>query len=137
METRRLPALTRQLINACGGLEEAACACRISKSRLSECQTPLAGAFLPIDVVASLEAYCGEPIISRALVEARPSAASAAGLVTDAIECAEEASALQRLVRRRAGGKPMSQRERDELVAAAELIEGHLAAVRADLEGAQ
>ena len=92
MESRRLPSLTRQLIKACGGIDEASTACCLKRSRLGECQIPGSGAFLPIDVVAALEQYCGEPIISRALVEARPAYVHTAGLLTEALDTAEEAS---------------------------------------------
>lgn len=92
--------LARELIAACGGLDEAAGACRLKKSRLSECQVPGSGAFLPIDAVCELEAYCGRPLVSQAMVDARPAAAEPGPLADEACGTAEDASDLQRLVRR-------------------------------------
>jgi hypothetical protein len=70
---RRAHALAaRRLIAACGGLIEAAAACRVGKSQLADYQAAEGLGFMPADVMADLEAYCGSPIYSRMLVEARP-----------------------------------------------------------------
>lgn len=86
----------RLLIKACGGLEEAAAipTCRLKKSRLQECQDHNSGAFLPIDVVAELEAYCGQPIYSRELVDCRPAAADGASLLKEACKTVEVTTSL-------------------------------------------
>lgn len=69
MTPMRHSQLARLLIKECGGLEDAAKACRLSKSQLSNAQLPHHDAVLAIDVVADLEAYCGKPIYSSALVD--------------------------------------------------------------------
>jgi hypothetical protein len=93
--------LARQLIAACGGLIEAASAdgCRLEKSRLSEFCDPKSGAFMPADVMAALEAYCGEPLYSRAICEERPANVVARHVLTETCEAAELSLALQQLVR--------------------------------------
>lgn len=77
MTPREHARLARLLIRACGGLEEAAGACRVGKTSLSNYQNPHLGDFIPADVMADLEEHCGEPIYSRALFEARPEVAQA------------------------------------------------------------
>jgi hypothetical protein len=57
---------------------------------------------MPADVIADLEAHCGEPIYSRALVEHRPSAINAAELLTETMETTEVAAALMSYVRKAA-----------------------------------
>lgn len=74
---RWLKLKTKLLIKACGGLEEASAACAAScrpysVSHLSRCQRPETPDFLPVDIVLSLEAYCGEPLVTAAMAEVRP-----------------------------------------------------------------
>lgn len=118
--------LARQLIEACGGLEESETVSRLKRSRLSECQTPGSGAYLPIDVVADLEAYCGRPIYSQALVDARPAVEAAAGIMQEACEATEETGALLRVVRQAVADGHLTPRERD-------LIEAAIGTVSAEL----
>lgn len=126
--------LARGLITACGGLDEAAGACRLKKSRLSECQTTGGDHYLPIDVVAELEAYCGRPLYSQALVDARPAAGGQA-LVDEACDVAEGASALQRLVRElQAQQRPITPREKTVIDAAVLKLEAELRDVRATVD---
>lgn len=54
---------------------------------------------MPADVIAALEAYCGEPHYSRAISEERPAAAIARHVLTEACEAAEMTLGLQQLVR--------------------------------------
>lgn len=120
MNARQIALLTQQLIKACGGLEEASDACKqiarhYSVQQLSRCQTPGSGCFLPLDIVAALEGYCGEPVISRAFVEARPAASEARDLVKEACEAAETVSDLQREIRLAASDGVITQAERDRL----------------------
>lgn len=96
---RWLKLKTRQLIDRCGGLEEASRACRetcrpYSVPHLSRCQVPTAPDYLPIDIVLCLEAYCGEPIITGAMAEARPSAVVAGDLRDELTDVITGGSAL-------------------------------------------
>ncbi|MCX7585041.1 hypothetical protein [Phenylobacterium sp. 58.2.17] len=99
MNRRQHARLARQLIEACGGLVEASGACRVGKSQLGECQNPHGDSYLPADVIFDLEAYCGKPIYSRALFEARPEVVQAKNLIDEACGAAEAAMKLQATVR--------------------------------------
>lgn len=107
--------LARELIEACGGLLEAEGACRVRKSQLSDYQSGHVEAFMPADVMADLEAYCGRPIYSRALCEARPEAIEAACLKDEACEAAERVTDLQRKIRLAANDGVLTPTERNEL----------------------
>lgn len=64
--------LARELIDACGGLEEAAAACRVRKSALSGYQNPEDASTMPADVMDALEEYAGQgPTYSGAIAERR------------------------------------------------------------------
>lgn len=106
MNSRRHANLAKQLINACGGLEEAAAACRVGKSSLSDYQLPQISAFMPADVMADLEGYCGEPIYSRAIAESRPSEPTAGDVLTETHEAVQAAAALLPLAMAVKAGKP-------------------------------
>lgn len=72
MNPKRHAKLARDLIEACGGLAEAANNSRVGVSTLSTYQNPNEHATMPADVMADLEAYCGEPIYSREIASIRP-----------------------------------------------------------------
>lgn len=136
--TARMHALlARKLIAACGGLDEAAGACRLNKSRLSECQTPgEEPAFLPADAVADLEAYCGQPIYSRALVDARPAAPDRRDVVERISDAVEDMAELQRLARRlMSTTRPMSINEYRLIAAALLKLREQLGDAMASLDG--
>ena len=99
MNRRQHARLARQLIEACGGLVESSGVCRIGKSQLGDCQNPHGEAYLPADVIFDLEAYCGKPIYSRAMFEARPETVAAMNLIDEACGAAEAAMRLQTTVR--------------------------------------
>lgn len=94
MNSRRHASLARQLIDACGGLEEAARECRVGKSTLSDYQNVSEPATMPADVMADLEAYCGEPIYSGAIADCRPHAVLPADALTETHETVQAAAAL-------------------------------------------
>lgn len=106
MTPRKHARLAHQLIAACGGLDEAAAACRVGKSTLSTYQNPQETATMPADVMADLEAYCGEPIYSREIAESRPSAPVAGNALTETHEVVQAAAALLPLVSDMIVGKP-------------------------------
>ena len=124
------------LIDACGGLRVAADVCRLGKSRLSEISVPGGAHFMPADVIADLEAYCGRPIYSQAPVEARPGYAESQGLLTEACETTEQAAELQRLARGLAG-RPLDRASREQLLADADKLEAHIRAIRATATGGE
>jgi len=114
---RRAHALAaRRLIAACGGLIEAAAACRVGKSQLADYQAAEGLGFMPADVMADLEAYCGTPVYSRMLVEARPAGPETFDLAREACDAAEAAGRLQRGARQAADDGAITERERRELV---------------------
>jgi hypothetical protein len=101
MSNARHASLAGQLYAACDGVPEIlkVGACRLDKTRLYEFADPRAGAYMPADVIADLEAYCGQPIYSQQLLENRPSAVEAKALMTETMELAEFTVALMGYVR--------------------------------------
>lgn len=94
MNSRRHASLARQLIDACGSLDEAARECRVGKSTLSDYQNVAETATMPADVMADLEAYCGEPIYSSAIADCRPHKPAVADALTETHETVQAAAAL-------------------------------------------
>lgn len=118
LDARRHAYLARELIKACGGLVAAAGACRLSRSQLSSITDPATTSFMPADVMADLEAYCGEPLYSRALVEARPAERDLQDFLTEILEGSEAMLGLQAFVRLELRGGHVNQldeRRRREL----------------------
>src|SRR5690348_7812019 len=64
-----LKAFTRTLIEQAGGLEAAAARTRVGKTQLGEYAAVGEAAFMPIDVVADLEADIGDAPVSRELAK--------------------------------------------------------------------
>lgn len=62
-----LKAFTRTLIEQAGGLEAAASRTRVGKTQLGEYAAPGEAPFMPIDVVADLEADVGDAPVTREL----------------------------------------------------------------------
>lgn len=120
LNDRQQAATVRRLIAACGGLEEASRACTTgarpySVTQLSRCQTAGSGCFLPSDIIACLEDYCGDAIFGRALVEARPSGVMIDCAMTEASETTEVAASFQSKVRRAVADGVVSLEEQIEL----------------------
>lgn len=114
LNRRQHAELCRLLIAACGGLEESVAHCRVSKTRLADYQAPGGETFMPGDVIADLEAYCGEPVYSRVLVAASPNQAAKADLLSEIFDVSEGAVELQAMARKaKAGG--LTERERRDL----------------------
>ena len=125
MSNARHASLVAQLYAACGGVPDivAAQACRLDKTRLYEFKEPKAGAYMPADVIADLEAYCGDPIYSRAMLEHRPAAVHAKALLTETMETAEVSVALMSVVRKATEDgdvDPAERRAIDKLLVALE-----------------
>lgn len=117
MNRRRHAMLARLLLGECGTLSEASAATtrKISVAQLSDYQSAHGESFMPADVIADLEAYCGRPVYSRALFEARPEAAEARDLVVEACEAAEGVTELQREIRLAAADGVITPAERTKL----------------------
>lgn len=120
MNRRRHATLSRMLIEACGGLVEAAEFCRVGKSQLGDYQNADGEGFMPADVISALEAHCGQPIYSRALFEAQPAATEAKRLTEEACEAAESVTDLQREIRLAAADGKITPAEKRRLAARAE-----------------
>lgn len=135
---RWLKLKTRQLIDRCGGLDEASRACRetcrpYSVPHLSRCQVPTAPDFLPIDIVLCLEAYCGEPIITGAMAEARPSAVEAGDLRDELTDVVTGGSALLARLRSMLADDDLDPAERAEMAAGLEALLGEVQQAQAAL----
>lgn len=116
---------TKQLIKACGGLPEASRVCgedarAYSVPHLSRCQNVNAPDFMPIDIVLCLESYCGEPVVSAALAEARPSAVEAGDFRDELSDVVEGAAALLGRYRSMLADKRLDAAERVQLYAGLE-----------------
>lgn len=112
MNRRRHATLARLLIEACGGLAEAAEHCRIGKSQLADCQSPHGVAYLPADAMAALEAHCGQAIYSAAIAGALPDTQMAGCIRDEAAEAAEAAVDLSRDIRLAAADGVITPAER-------------------------
>lgn len=134
MNSRQHALLARQLIAACGGLNEAPRACRLNRSRLAEFQDPDAGAFMPADVMGDLERYCGEAIYSRALAD-DPRAAGDGDLASESAETVEDAALLQRFVRLALKRGRLTPRERTDIVKSAVQLQILLGRLIASADG--
>lgn len=116
MSDRLLALMTEKLIARCGGLSEASIACAelarpYSVTQLSRCQTVGSGCYLPIDIVAALERYCGEPVVSRALADRSTVDVAGARLADLACVFSEQASDVQRHLRKALADDRLSPRE--------------------------
>lgn len=141
MDALRHAHLARLLIAACGGVDEITSAepafCRVGRTQLFDYGNDnKADAFMPADVIAQLEEYCGEPIYSRALVENRPSVVLAKTLLTEACETTEMAAQLQHLVRTALADDRLTPKERRKIQHQISGLEQQIREARAALEGA-
>jgi len=126
----------RVLIAACGGLEEAAGVCRVSKSQLARFQDGSTADCMPVEVVADLELYCGAASYSGALVAlatARREAHKVGQLMDEACDASEAAASLQAMAREAGRDGHLSERERRQLTLATEKAMRELADVQAVL----
>jgi hypothetical protein len=137
---RWLKLKTRQLIDRCGGLDEASRACRetcrpYSVPHLSRCQVPTAPDFLPIDIVLCLEAYCGEPIITGAMSEARPSAVVAGELRDELADIVEGGAAAMARCRAAMADGHLDAGERADLATSLDNLAEEVRQAQAALAG--
>ncbi len=134
MNAMRHALLARQLIAACGGLAEAASACRLGRASLSRIQDPRAAQYMPADAIADLEAYCGEPIYSRAMTAARPGQATAETVMAEACDTVAAAAEMLQAARAAASDGEISPAELRLLETAFAKVETQLAEFRSAVE---
>ncbi|MDB5597408.1 MAG: hypothetical protein JWM36_4369 [Hyphomicrobiales bacterium] len=65
----RLKAAFRDLVEASGGVNRAARVTRVNAPRISSCGSAQKPDFAALDVIADLEAECGQPIVSAMLAD--------------------------------------------------------------------
>ena len=114
LSRREHARLARELIDHCGGLEEAAGACRVRKSALSMYQNPEDPSTMPADVMDALEEYAGQgPIYS-----------SAVGNLGDAVcDFSELTLEVQKMVRKALEDGRLTPRELDRIAGAERELE--------------
>jgi hypothetical protein len=118
LSDRECARLARQLITECGGLDEAARNCRVSKSVLSGYQNPHDRSTMPMAVISELEAYCGRPVVSEAMFDSVKAAQTAGHLGALACELSENTLELQHVVRAAISDDQLTPRELDAIAAA-------------------
>lgn len=137
MNPREHARMARMLIDACNGLDEAAAACRVSKSKLSDYQNPHVGLFMPADVMCDLERYCGRAIYSAAIFDRVQPGVVSADLEAVTCDLSEAGSELQRLTRKALADRKLTPREIDELSKAEAAVAESLDRVRGAREAAE
>lgn len=132
--------LARELIEACGGLEEAASACRVRKSALSGYQTPHDPSTMPADIIDALEEYAQQgPIYSGAIAERHMFPVPTGCLADLACELSEQTLGAQSVIRAALADGKLTPREIEGIAAAerdAEAALDRLKAARRAIEAA-
>lgn len=125
--------LARELIEACGGLEEAAQACRVRKSALSGYQNASDPSTMPADVMDALEEYAGQgPTYSGAIAERRMFPQKVTGCLKElAFDLAQESMDVVAAVRAALADDRLSPNDMEAIAAAEREAEEALARVRA------
>lgn len=128
--------MARSLIDACGGVDEILRqdppVCRRHRSQLFEYRN--GKAMMPADVMSDLEAYAGEPIYSRVLVERRPARPADACPREAALDHSVRSGGLQALLREVLRDGVVTLRERDTAEALLVELEAAVAQIRAGLD---
>lgn len=131
MNEREHARLARELIDACGGLDEAGRACGLSKPVLSNYQQAHHASTMPAKVIACLERYCGKAIYSAALFDLVDARADGGCLRELVCSLTEAAAGLQHRVREAMADERLTPRELDEIARAERLAEEALESFRA------
>lgn len=119
LSEREHARLARELITACGGIDEAAANCRVSRSKLSDYQNVGVVLFMPADVMACLQTYCGKAIYSDALSQRiAEQNAACADLSELACVVTESSADLQKAVRTALADGRLSNNELDVIATA-------------------
>lgn len=116
MNDNLLKLLSRDLIEACGGLQCSADATGLSVGQLSRCQNPNAPDFLNIKALYRLQRCCNRPIVSDALTKAlgEPETADVFEEVLDVVHAASAALDATRQARSDGAITPAERRNIDE-----------------------
>lgn len=141
MTDRLFALLTKKLIDKCGGLAEASAACEqsaryYSVPQLSRCQSVESDNYLPLDILAALESYCGVPVISGALVQRFPVAVETERLADLACAFSEQALDVQKFLRVALADHRLTPREIQRGLDEALKCEEAIAVIKASLMAA-
>lgn len=128
---RRHSALARQLIEKCGGLEEAAANCRVSKSVLSDAQNPNKPSSLAADVIEDLEEYCGEGVYSTAMSKRAHGIAPSLDIMGEMLDMQSSAATLAVDLHSFLLDHTFDQRERGHFLAGIEIVSNQLESIKA------
>lgn len=135
MTPREHARLARELIKRCGGLREAAAACRVGKSVLSSYQDPHSGSCMAADVMADLEEYCGDDLYSREISRNLHRDDVVADLHHTVCELTEGAANLQRRMRDALRDGDVTPNEWNELAAIEREVEATLNTLKSTRRG--
>lgn len=135
---RQLKAATRDLIDLCGGVRRAAGLTRIDHGSLSRAGSPHEPYFLPIDVVADLEAEAQDAPVSRCLaalshldVTARPREQASRTLVEAISGISREAAECVSAMAVSVADGVVDHEEAADILRVAEVLSGEIAKVKA------
>ncbi|MBP7704164.1 MAG: hypothetical protein KA105_02625 [Caulobacter sp.] len=137
LSEREHARLARELVEACGGLDEAVRAAKISKSVLSRYGQPHYAETMPARVIHALELHCGRPIYSTAMFDCFEAPTADGSLKELACDLAEQATGLQALVRKALTDGRLSPRELTDIAAAETEAEDALERLRAARRAAE
>lgn len=137
LSPREHARLAKFLIRECGGLAEATRACGLSDSTLSRYQTNGSGQFMPADVIANLEGYCGKPVYSGALFDLFDSAVVSNDLRDATCALTEAAAKLQGAGREALADGRYTMSEDEQLAALEAQAEDALSMIKATRRGLQ
>lgn len=115
MNIRQHKASAKALIAACGGLDEASGACRVGRSSLSNYENVNESATMPADVIADLEAYCGEAVYSTRLASAADRPMASLDIQADAMKLTEIGARMTRQIHEYMADHQLDESERRAL----------------------
>lgn len=130
--------LAGELIDACGGLEESARACRVRKSALSGYQNAADPSCMPADVMDALEEYAGHgPTYSGSIAERRMFPASIDCIADLACDLSQQSLLTQAVIRKAMADGRLSPRELDVIAEAERNAEEALERLKAARRAAE
>jgi hypothetical protein len=131
ISAREHARLARDLIKACGTLQEAEKASGLSDTQLSRYQTAGSGQLMRVDTIADLEEYCGRPVYSAALAARFDRAPAGSDLRAVSCELTEMAASLQHRTREALADGSLTNRELDDITTAERRVEDVLDKLKA------